>query len=40
LKQGKPYIVEFVFPGTDFEQIEIEGVPEAMFVHDMFIRIG
>jgi len=40
LKQGQPYIVEFVFPGDAFEQIELEGIPDAAFVHDMFVRIG
>jgi len=40
LKQGTLYIVEFVFPGTEFEQIELEGITEVAFVHDMFVRVG
>jgi len=40
LKQGQPYVVDFVFPGENFEQVELEGIPDAAFVHDMFIRIG
>jgi hypothetical protein len=39
LKKGKIYVVEFVFPGEEFEQIELEGIPEYLFVHDMFQRI-
>ena len=40
LKKNSPYIVEFVFPGDDFEQLELEGVGDYLFVHDMFVRVG
>ena len=40
LKKGKAYIVEFVFPGDDFEQIELLGEPEHLFIHDQFLKIG
>ena len=40
LKKGKAYIVEFVFPGDDFEQIELLGEPEHLFIHDQFHKIG
>jgi len=40
LKKGKAYIVEFVFPGEDFEQVELLGEPEHLFVHDQFLKIG
>jgi len=40
LKKGKAYMVEFVFPGDDYEQIELLGEPEHLFIHDQFLKIG
>ena len=39
LEKNTPYVVEFVFPGEEFEQLELEGIPDALFVHDMFSRL-
>ncbi len=39
LAKGIPYTVEFVFPGEDFEQIELEEVPDQLFIHDFFVRL-
>jgi len=33
-------MVEFVFPGDDYEQIELLGEPEHLFIHDQFLKIG
>ena len=40
LKKGYPYIVEFVFPGSEEvpEQLELSGI-EQLFVCDMFHKI-
>lgn len=35
LKSNQIYTVSFVFPGEEFEQVELEGV-EQLFAHDMF----
>lgn len=40
LKKGKAYMVEFVFPGDDYEQLELLGEPEHLFIHDQFLKIG
>lgn len=40
LKKGKAYTVEFVFPGEQYEQLELLGEPEHLFIHDQFLKIG
>lgn len=40
LKRNTPYVVDFVFPGIDFEQLELKGIPDHLFVHDMFVAIN
>lgn len=39
LAKSTMYTVEFVFPGDDFEQIELQEIPDTAFIHDMFLKL-
>lgn len=39
LAKSTPYTVEFVFPGDEFEQIELKEIPDTAFIHDMFAKL-
>ena len=38
LKSGVMYDCTWIFPGEEFEQIELDGFEET-WVHDMFMRV-
>ena len=39
LRGNVKYTVTWIFPGDEFEQVELKEFPNDSWVHDMFLRI-